>query len=187
MQYGLTAKTITRAKLKSVPAGTETDWRFVWEVNYATICGKKLLIVVHADTRYSMIYCDIKPVVWKNLKDFLHDCVIDALKREGFTHTEIEKYFSLAGEEIITKTHGRKATGGMIHLTEYLSYYEKVLTEGMFQPLITDTANRDLCSIATHPEEKYIYPNKFFVERMKKLLCDNQSGIGTEQHRTSNR
>lgn len=170
MQYGLTAQTITRAKYKSVPAGTETDWCFVWEVNYATICGKKLLIVVHADTRYSMIYADLKPNVWKNLKDFLHDSVRDALLREGFGIDEVEKYFSLAGEEILTKTHGRKATGGMIHLTEYLSYYEKILVAGMFQPLITDIANEDLCRIATHPECKYIHPKEFFAEQIKKLL-----------------
>lgn len=59
MQYGLTAKAISRAKLKSVPTGTETDWRFVWEVNYADIGGRKMLLIVHADTRYSLIYTGI--------------------------------------------------------------------------------------------------------------------------------
>lgn len=170
MQYGLTAQTIIRAKLKNVPAGTETDMRFVWEVNYATVCGKKLLIVVHSDTRYSMIYSDIKPSVWKNLDAFLHESVQNALSREGFTQEEIERYFAMAGEETITKTHGRKATGGMIHLTGMLTYYEKALVEGMFQPYITETANDDLCHIAMHPEKSYIHPRELFVQRMEELL-----------------
>lgn len=170
MQYGLTKSTIDRLKLKNVPAGTETDYRFVWEVNYKTICGKKLLIIVHSDTRYCMIFCDIKPKVWKNFEAFLHDAVELALRREGFHDEEIERYFQKAGEESITKTHGRKATGGMIHVTNELTYYDKVLVDGMFQPLISDVANDDICKIATHPEKKYIVPQEFFQERIREIV-----------------
>ncbi|MDO4962168.1 MAG: hypothetical protein Q4E57_10045 [Eubacteriales bacterium] len=59
--------------------------------------------------------------------------------REGFTEAEVDRYFAMSGQEVLTKTHGRKATGGLNHLTTYLSYFEKVLADGMFQPFITDT------------------------------------------------
>lgn len=170
MQYGVTAATIKRAKLTKVPAGTEMDYKFIWEVNYVDVCGKKFLMVVHADTRYSMIFCDIKPSVWKNLQGFLHEAVGFALKREGFSDEEAERYFELAGEEMVTKTHGRKATGGMNHLTVMLPYFEKPLVEGSFQPIITDRVNRDLCTLAAHPEVDYVHPKEFFVEEMGKLL-----------------
>ena len=176
MQYGLTAKTITRAKLKSVPAGTETDLRFVWEVNYTSICGKKLLLIVHADTRYCMVFCDIRQSVWKNLQSFLHDAVKNALLREGFSDEAAERYFSLAGEETITGTHGKKAIGGMNRIAAMLPYFDKILVDGMFQPIITDAVNSDLCTVAAHPEAEYIYPHEFFVKRISELLGENTDG-----------
>ena len=172
MQYGLTASAMKRAKLDKLPEGTENDYRFVWEVNYANICGKKLLIVVHAYTRYSMIYSDIKPAVWKDLKAFLHETVKLALAREGFSDEEISKYFGMAQEETITRTHGKKVMGGLNHLTTYLSYMEKILVDGSFQSIITDDANRDFCTSALHPEISYVRPKEYFVQEMSKLLRD---------------
>lgn len=170
MQYGLTTSVMKRTKITNLPAGTENDYRFVWEVNYADICGKKLLIIVHADTRYSMIYSDIKQGVWKDLKSFIHEAIELAFIREGFSTGEISKYFEMTQEEIITKTHGRTVMGGINHLTAYLSYMEKVLVEGSFQSMITDNANRDICTSAIHPELSYVEPKGFFVQEMTKLL-----------------
>lgn len=170
MQYGLTTSVMKRAKINQLPLGMENDYRFVWEVNYADVCGKKLLILVHVDTRYSMIYSDIKPGVWKDLKIFIHEAIELALAREGFSNEEIAKYFSMSQEETITRTHGKKALGGLNHLTVYLTYMDKVLVEGSFQSMITDNANRDICKSAIHPELSYVEPREFFVQEMSKLL-----------------
>lgn len=173
MQYGLTKNTIDRMKLKKVPNGTETDFRFIWEVNYANICGKKVLLIVHADTRYCMICTDIKPSVWRNLRDYIHELIDYVMRREGLSEEEVDRYFDLAGTEEITKTHGRKATGGMIHLTQYLNYYEKILVEGsMYQPLISDVANRDIGKLVTHPELGYVEPREFFLKAIRELLSE---------------
>lgn len=172
MQYGLTSSILTRLKIKNPPAGTESDFRFCWEVNYASICGKKLLIVIHADTRYGMVFCDIKPGVWKDFPAFMRGAIREALLREGFDDSEVEKYFAMASEVSCTKTHGRKAMGGMNHIVTNLPYIDKELVPGMFQPCITNSINRDICTTAVHPEWDYFYPNKAFVQEMSKLLRD---------------
>lgn len=170
MEFGLTISTIERLKTNRIEVIKEDDYRFIWEVNYANICGKKVLIIVHVDTRYSIIYTDIKPFVWKNFCSFLTSAVELALRREGFSDEEVKKYFYLAGEASLTKTHGAKAAGGLKHLTNYLSYYEKRLVNGMFQPLITDYVNDELCNLSIHPEEKYFVPKEFFIKRIKETL-----------------
>lgn len=170
MNYGLTKSTIKRANIKRIENVDETNYSFVWEVNYTNICGKKLLLIVHADTRYSMIFCNIKPCVWKNISDFITRAITDAFYREGFSKDEIDKYFKLAGDIKLTPTHGAKVCGGLKHLVVELSYYEKILVDGMFQPVITDLANDLLCNIALHPEMDCIFPKRFFVTRMKELL-----------------
>ncbi len=175
MEFGLTTSTIKRAKVKKLEPLKEDDYRFIWEVNYANICEKKMLIIVHVDTRYSMIYTDIKPSIWKNLNFFLNSSVELALRREGFSSDEIKKYFSIAGDAFLTKTHGAKASGGMKHLTTDLPYFEKILVDGMFQPFITDYVNDELCNIAIHPNEKYFNPREFFVRRIKELLDESTS------------
>ena len=173
MEFGLTSRVIERAKINKLQPIKEIDYRFIWEVNYANICGKMLLIIVNPDTRYSMIYCDLKPSVWKHLDNFLHQAVEHAFLNEGFSFAEINTYFKLAGEVKLTKTHGKKSMGGMNHLTTYLSYYEKILVDGMYQKLITDDCNTDLCNVALHPECKYVEPKEFFVKRMKELISEN--------------
>ena len=171
MEYGLTKETIKKAKLINVNKCNEVDYRFVWEVNYANVCGKKLLIIVHADTRYAMIYCDLKPYVWKNITEFISEAITFALKRENFQEEKIKKYFELGGKINLTTTHGAKVCGGLKHLTVELSYYEKILVDGMFQTIITDDANETLCNIALHPELKYFQPREYFKTRMSELLC----------------
>lgn len=170
MEFGLTSSVINRAKIKELEVIKEDDYRFIWEANYVNICGKMVLIFVHVDTRYSMIYTDVKASVWKNLKSFFSDAIELALRREGFSDCEIKEYLYLAGEVSFTKTHGAKASGGMKHLTTYLSYYDKILVDGMFQPLITDYVNDELCNIGIHPNFKYFCPKEFFVKRIKELL-----------------
>ena len=170
MQYGVTAQVLEKLKIKKPLPGTETDLRFCWEVNYASICGKKLLIIVHADTRYGMVFCDIKPAVWKNFGDFMHEVVRQAFLREGFGEEDVEKYFSLSNEEVITKTHGRKAIGGLNHVVATLPFVNKELVEGMFQPLITAWINREPCCVSTHPDCEYFFPTELFVQEMSKLL-----------------
>jgi hypothetical protein len=170
MEYGLTSSTIKRIKLLNVNKGEEMDYRFVWEVNYANVCGKKLLLIVNADTRYAMIYCDLKPFVWKNITEFISEAIHLALKREDFTEEKINKYFELAGKIKLTTTHGAKACSGLKHLTVELAYYDKTLVDGMFQPIITDDVNFTLCNISLHPEMKYYQPRDFFRIRMNELL-----------------
>ncbi len=170
MEIGLTAATLKRAKIGEPLKSEETDYRFVWEVNYANICGKKLLIIVHADTRYAMIYSDIKPYVWKNITQFVIDAIHDSFMRECYTEEEITKYFKLAGCIKTTATHGAKACGALKHLTAELSYYDKILVDGLFQPIITDCVNNTLCNIALHPEKKYFIPKEFFRIRMDELI-----------------
>jgi len=176
MEFGLTTSTIKRSK-KEIKDIKEDDYRFIWEVNYANVCGKKLLIIVHADTRYCMIYTDIKPYFWKNFESFLNSAVELALIREGFTSAEIERYFYLAGSTSLTKTHGAKASGGMKHITNYLSYYEKILVDDMFQPIITDYVNDEMGNLSIHPNMKYFIPKEFFVQRIKELLEEYSSGL----------
>lgn len=123
-----------------------------------------------------MVFCDIRPSVWKNLQSFLHDAVKNAIMREGFSDEAAERYFLLAGEETITGTHGKKAIGGMNRIAAMLPYFDKILVDGMFQPIITDAVNSDLCTVAAHPEAEYIYPHEFFVKRISELLGENTDG-----------
>ena len=172
MEYGLTASTIERTNFHKYPTGIESDYRFVWEVNYATVCRKKFLIIVNSDTRYSMIYANVKPGVWKDMAKFIHQAIEDAFLKEGFHQKQIDKYFKLAGNEILTKTHGKKAIGGLNHITNYVYYLLDECTDEMFQTELTQWFNKELCNTALHPERPYLIPYEYFRMRMNELLSE---------------
>ena len=70
---------------------------------------------------------------------------------------QIDAYFKMAGEIVVTKTHGRKSVGGINRMTICMEYYGKKLEKGAkYQWELCEYLNRDICQ----PEEKRCRNNR---------------------------
>ncbi|MCR5518129.1 MAG: hypothetical protein K6F17_06110 [Lachnospiraceae bacterium] len=171
MEYGLTTNVQKKIKELELSKSQTDDYRFWWEVNLTKVENRNVLIIVHPSSRYSMIYSNLKPSIWKNLDVFLTGAIKDALLREGFSESDVKRYFEMSGDNIYTKTHGKVAIGGMNHIASMLwcvwHYYD---SENMLQEHITYCANKELSTVGLHPEYNYIYPKELFVNEIKTLL-----------------
>ena len=177
MQYGLTTNVKDRLKLSTLPAGTEEDPMFCWEVNLKRVYRRNVLLIVHADTRYCLAFVGMTAGTWKNLRAFIDEAIRRALLDNGFTEADVGRYFRMTAYPVFTKTHGRKAIGGMNHITAYLPWYIREWDEEMYQEKLCKLINGEPCHFVTHPEDDYALPRELFVREMRKLLSGVTRGV----------
>ena len=171
MELGLTTAVQNKIKDLHLVQAEKSDPRFWWEVNLTKLGTRNALVIVHPSSRYCMIYSKLKPSVWKNLSGFVTEAITDAFLREGFSEEDAKQYLDMAGEVIFTKTHGRKATGGLNRITSDLYYFNYDLDlDSMYQEHITYLLNDEPSTNAFHPEYTCIFPQDYFVNEMKNLL-----------------
>ncbi|MCR5321311.1 MAG: hypothetical protein K6E48_08930 [Lachnospiraceae bacterium] len=171
MELGITTAVQNKIKDLHLEQSGNSDSRFWWEVNLTKLGTQNALVIVHPSSRYCMIYSNLKPSVWKNLNEFVTEAISDAFLREGFSEEDAKQYLDMAGEVIFTKTHGRKATGGLNRITSDLYYFNYDLDlDSMYQEQITYHLNDGPSTNAFHPEYTCIFPQDYFVNEMKNLL-----------------
>jgi hypothetical protein len=171
MEYGLTTNVQKKIKGLSLAKSQVEDYRFWWEVNLTKVENRNVLVIVHPSSRYSMIYTNLKPSIWKNLDAFISEAIKDALLREGFTEADVRNYFQMSGDNVFTKTHGRQATGGLNHITGELWYHwDWYDPDSMLQERITHKLNDEPVAVALHPEYTCVFSRDYFVNEMRNLL-----------------
>ena len=172
MQYGLTTSVKDKLKLATLPAGTEENPMFCWEVNLKKVYNRNVLMIVHADTRYCLVFVGMTTGTWKNLQTFIDDAIFRAFIDNGFTEQDACRYFRMTSPPVFTKTHGKVAIGGMNHIASYLPWIIEEWDSELYQRNLSKNINGELCHIAAHPEEDYCIPCELFVREMRKLLSE---------------
>ncbi|MEG2231187.1 MAG: hypothetical protein RRX92_04095 [Lachnospiraceae bacterium] len=110
----------------------------------------------------------MKVADWKLLPKRFEEAVTAGFLCEGYTKEQIDAYFNLAGEPVLTKTHGRKPVGGMNKAIDYLYYMrEPIEPDYLYQEYYCRFLNRDICSPIGF--EEYGYPVEFLETDMKRV------------------
>lgn len=166
MQIGITIPLQKQLKMQKPLYGVPEDLFYCWEVHVIRYQGKNTLVAVNANNRFFVMLSGMKNSDWAVMGQRLDEAIEAALAEEGYTKEQIDRYFNLAGEAEITKTHGKKPVAGLNRAIDYLtSIPEEINHEEAFQPFHCNEVNkRDLCSPTGFRE--YGYASEFFKADM---------------------
>ncbi|MGI6105122.1 MAG: DUF6933 domain-containing protein [Raoultibacter sp.] len=174
MEFGITIPLQKFLKWKQPSYGDEPRLFFCWDVHRADINGRKMLVVVNAATRFAGVRT-MTGADWRKLDSIVPDVIDQAMETDGIPDWVRQKYFDAAGAPTFTKTHGRKAVGGMNRMVEDLWFYHDEIRPDMrFQSEMTEWVNQMLTHCATRTD--YVVPREAFGEDMEFLI--NEGGFG---------
>lgn len=111
---------------------------------------------------------DIEPRNWKYYTLYIDEVISNAMKQIGYQEKEIKKYFELAGNIQITKSHGRKTLGAINYITQIMNCYEwNIDRYQKYSYELNDCVNNNLCI----PEgfHEYGMPIEMFHMDMERL------------------
>jgi len=168
MQYGFTAKAQDSLKLSRLSAPEEVDPAFCWDISKLRRKNRNVFVIVNTNNRFCVVAAGMKMVDVKDLSTFLKTMISQCMSLNGYTMAQIERYFQMAGEVVLTKTHGRKAVGDMtiaIRSMELLDNH--FLSDWLYQPDFSDYLNGDICRPTGYSQ--WGYPHEFFRKDMERL------------------
>ncbi len=126
--------------------------------------GKNVLLIVNASNRYTIAMTDIEPRNWNYYTLYIEQVIRGIMQNMGYSQEQIQQYFNMSGELIVTKTHGKKSVGGI----NRMQYYDKKLEKDVkYQWELSEYLNRDICQ----PEgfDAYGYPCELFRLDMERI------------------
>ena len=168
MQLGITIPLQKYLKMKAPFYGEPIDLFFCWELHVIKYQGKNTLVVVNANNRFIVLLVGMKAVDWKELSTRVEEAIELGMLGEGYTKEQIDSYFNLAGDSVITKTHGRKPVAGLNKAIDYLNYIaDPIDSDCLYQQIHCKIINRDICSPMGF--EEYGYPVEFFRKDMERI------------------
>lgn len=168
MQFGYTIPLQKHLKIKGLPYGEPVDLFFCWDLHIQTILRRKAIVATNCNNRYSVLLFGVKGPDWKRLPELVREEMAEAFYREGLSEFEIARYFTLAGPEEITRTHGRKPVHGLNRAIEMLRWRSPPIDEDhRAQPLANSVMNEELCHVPGYSD--YGTPREFLLEDFKRL------------------
>lgn len=174
MQIGLSAVVQKRVKDKELQPLENEDLAFCWDTHLIKHRNRNVLLVVNVSSRYTITMTDIEPRNWNYYGVYIGNVIHMAMKSEGYSDNQISKYFQMAGQMKLTKTHGRKSVGGINRVMAAADVYDDPLTkDAKYQTGLCEFLNRDIC---TPPGfDAFGYPVELFHLDMERL------GIGAKR------
>jgi len=171
MQLGMTVPLQKFLKLPKPPYGEPIDPFFCWEIHKVPDLNRSTFIAVNASNRFALVFVPMKAASWKHLKEIVPEGIAQAMAYEGYSSLQIATYLAAAGEPEFTKTHGSRPVAGLNRVADFLYWIEKKSIDGrqLFQPLISEEINRELCHVAGYSDEGFGYPREFFKKDMIRL------------------
>lgn len=157
MEIGVTKTVSERIKTTSVEKIRNASLVFCWDTHLVKAKDRNVLLIVNASNRYTIAMTDIELRNWNYYTLYIEQVICGIMKNMGYSQEQIQQYFKMSGESIVTKTHGRKSVGGinrMVTMMEY--YYRKLEKYAKYQEELCEYLNKDICQ----PEgfDSYGYP-----------------------------
>lgn len=141
MELGLTFPLQRFLKIKP-SYGTESDRRFCWDLHVIDLRGRKCLLAVHCQSRYTFVRCDVAPLQWADLPGLFREGLLESLDAAGFTRAQAEGYLRQAGDTETTRTHGRREVAFLNRAWEDVLALDLCLDTGrQAQPLLDHAVN----------------------------------------------
>ncbi len=168
MEIGVTKAVQDKIKTKSVESAKDTQRVFCWDTHLVKLKGRNVLLTVNTSNRYTVVMTDIEPRNWNYYTLYVSRVIRGVMQNMGYSQEQIDEYFKMSGEMIVTKTHGRKSVGGINRMVTCMEYYDKKLEKDVkYQWELCEYLNRDICQ----PEgfEAFGYPFELFHLDMERI------------------
>ena len=168
MEIGVTKAVQDKIKIKAVEITRDTPLVFCWDTHLVKLKGRNVLLIVNASNRYTIAMTDIELRNWNYYTLYIGRVIGGVMQSMGYSKEQIDEYFKMAGERVVTKTHGRKSVGGINRMAISMEYYGKKLEKGVkCQWELCEYLNRDICQ----PEgfDAYGYPFELFHLDMERI------------------
>ena len=168
MEIGVTKAVEDKIKIKSVEITKNTPLVFCWDTHLVKLKGRNVLLIVNSSNRYTIAMTDIEPRNWNYYTLYVGRVIGGVMQNMGYSQQQIDIYFKMSGEMIVTKTHGRKSVGGINRMVTCMEYYDKKLEkDAKYQWELCEYLDRDICQ----PEgfNAFGYPVELFYLDMKKI------------------
>ncbi len=113
MEIGATKAVQERLKATKISEIKETSLVFCWDTHLAKIKRRNVLFIVNASNRYTIAMTDIEPRNWNHYTLYISRVIHGVMQQMGYLEDQIEQYFRMSGDTIVTKTHSKKSVGGI--------------------------------------------------------------------------
>ena len=148
MELGLTWP-LQRLLKRSVPYGDGEIRGYCWDAHCITLHGRSSLLLVHCESRYTIVRFDLSPIEWANLDEIAVEEIGFSLPEAGVEEQAKEGYLSQLGAVKFTRTHGRREVAFLNRAwDDVLSADILVDKENSRQPLLNAAVNAKSCRCA---------------------------------------
>lgn len=113
MEIGATKAVQERLKTTKIDEIKGASLVFCWDTHLTKIKGRNVLFIVNASNRYTIAMTDIEPKNWNYYTMYISRVFHGVIEEMGYSEEQIEQYFKISGDIIVTKTHGKKSVGGI--------------------------------------------------------------------------
>lgn len=115
---------------------------FCWAVHTLTVQGRKAVLAMNRDTRYSILLYGIRAADWVHLPGLVQNEIKAAILREGLSEYETVRYFTLSGPLKISTVRESDLVTGLNWTMQTLLRHAPLLDERLFsQPQVTCLMN----------------------------------------------
>ncbi len=155
-EVGLPKNELCESAITQLPLGD-------WYVNIAKVCKRKCIIFVNEITLFSFPVFGIQKSRMKYLVDIFRTSLSEALRREEFEYSKIEKTLLLYKNIGIGKCSSRSVLGNMNDLAFH------------YNGMITDQGGFDICDVHKVAKNINRMPRKnldweYPIEKLKKAI-----------------
>ena len=148
MQLGLTWP-LQRLLKVSVPHGDAIHRGLCWDAHCITLHGRSSLLLVHCESRYTLVRYDLSPPDWSHLKELVWNEIRLGLLDTGLPKDQVDTYLQNANTLQLTRTHGRREVAFLNRAWEDILSYDLLVDQSSFrQPILNHAVNNRQCRCA---------------------------------------
>lgn len=141
---------------------------FCWAVHTLTVQGRKAVLAMNRDTRYSSLLYGMRAADWVHLPGLVQNEIKAAILREGLSEYEAVRYFTLSGPLKISAVQRADLVTGLNWAMRILLRHAPLLDERLFsQPQVTCLMNDEVYCAAE--SSKSGTPREFFLAGFRCL------------------
>ena len=148
MQLGLTWP-LQRLLHVSVPYGAPLAKGYCWDAHCITLRGRSSLLLVHCESRYTLVRFDLSGQDWSRLEGIVPEEIRFGLLEAGLSESNVEQYIKDAGPIQMTRTHGRREVAFLNRAWEDVLSADLLVDDStQRQPLLNHAVNSRICRCA---------------------------------------
>lgn len=168
MELGYTLPLQKQLKVELPPSKPPIDPFFCWAVHTLTVQGRKAVLAMNRDARYSILLYGMKAADWVHLPGLVQNEIKAAILREGLSEYETVRYFTLSGPLKLSTANGTNLIAGLNWAMQTLLQQSSLLDKSRFsQPQVTHIMNDEIYYASEF--SKSGTPREFFLDEFRCL------------------